>query len=91
MFNGENILKVGNSNFSLLDEKALNAEMSKAEVVNSPEERNREWGDIDKKATELAPGIPWLWDKQPVLHSKDVNGVVNRAQATWDLAYTSLK
>ena len=41
--------------------------------------------------TGLAPGIPWLWDKQPMLRSKDVNGVVSRSMATWDLTYTSLK
>jgi peptide/nickel transport system substrate-binding protein len=91
VFNGENILKVGNSNFTLLDEKPINDEMARAEVINEPAERNRAWGAIDKKVTGEAPGIPWLWDKQPILHSKDVNGVVNRAHATWDLSYSSLK
>ena len=49
------------------------------------------WGDVDKKITDLAPGIPWLWDKQPILHSKNVNGVVNVANASWDLTFTSVK
>jgi peptide/nickel transport system substrate-binding protein len=41
--------------------------------------------------TEAAPGIPWLWDKQPMLESKDVNGVVSVYNASWDLTYMSLK
>jgi peptide/nickel transport system substrate-binding protein len=91
VFNGKNILDVGNSNFALLDDEKANAEMDKAEVINDPAKRNQAWGQVDKTVTALAPGIPWLWDKQPVLHSKDVNAVVNVAQATWDLASTSIK
>ncbi len=91
VFNGKNILDVSNSNFALLDDKNLNAAMAKAEVVNDPTERNAAWGNIDKMVTELAPGVPWLWDKQPILESKNVNGVINVAGATWDLTYTSIK
>jgi peptide/nickel transport system substrate-binding protein len=91
VFNGKNILDVGNSNFAQLDDPKVNDLMDKAEVVNDPAKRNQAWGDVDKGITDAAPGIPWLWDKQPVLHSKDVNGVVNRAHATWDLSYSSLK
>jgi peptide/nickel transport system substrate-binding protein len=91
VFNGNNILKVGNSNFALLDEKPINEAMGKAEVINDPAGRNRAWGAIDKTVTGQAPGVPWLWDKQPILRSKDVNGVVNRAFATWDLSYSSVK
>lgn len=91
VFNGKNILDQGNSNFSLLDNEALNAEIRKAEVINDPAERNQAWGEIDKKATELAPGVPWLWDTQPMLESKDVSGVVNRWNASWDLSHTSIK
>jgi peptide/nickel transport system substrate-binding protein len=91
VFNGKNILQVGNSNFALLNDPKANAQMDKAEVINDPAKRAQAWGAVDKTVTALAPGIPWLWDKQPVLHSKDVNGVVNVAQATWDLASTSIK
>jgi peptide/nickel transport system substrate-binding protein len=90
-FKGENIIPVGNSNFALLDDPKLDAQMDKAEVVNDPEARARAWGEVDRAVTALAPGVPWLWDKQPVLRSDDVNGVINVAQATWDLAYTSMR
>ena len=67
VFNGKNILEVGNSNFNLLDDPALNAKMDKAEVINDPAERAQAWGQIDKDVTAIAPGILWLWDTQPML------------------------
>jgi peptide/nickel transport system substrate-binding protein len=91
VFNGKNILQVGNSNFAQLNDKSLNDMMDKAEIVNQPTKRIAAWAAVDKKITDLAPGIPWLWDKQPVLHSKDVNGVINVANASWDLTATSIK
>jgi peptide/nickel transport system substrate-binding protein len=91
VFNGKNILQVGNSNFAQLDDPSLNAMMDKAEVINQHAKRLTAWAAVDKKITDLAPGIPWLWDKQPVLHSKDVNGVINVANASWDLTQTSVK
>jgi peptide/nickel transport system substrate-binding protein len=91
VFNGKNILDVGNSNFSQLNVPKLNEMMDKAEVVNDPAERNKAWGEVDKAITEEAPSVPWLWDKQPLLKAKDVNGVVNAANAAWDLNFTSIK
>jgi peptide/nickel transport system substrate-binding protein len=91
VFNGKNILEVGNSNFALLDDPKVNKLMDEAEVVNDPAERNKAWGEVDKAITEAAPSIPWLWDKQPMLKASDVNGVINQANAAWDLTFTSIK
>jgi peptide/nickel transport system substrate-binding protein len=91
VFNGKNILQQGNSNFALLDEPEINKAMGEAEVINEQAERNKAWGEIDKMITETAAAVPWLWDKQPMLLSTDVNGVVNEANAAWDLTFTSLK
>ena len=90
-FNGRNILKQGNSNWPLFDDADINKQMSAAEVLTEPAERNTAWGDIDKAVTEAAPAIPWLWDKQPILRSEDVNGVINEANASWDLNFTSVQ
>jgi len=91
VFNGKNILQQGNSNFALLDVPELNKMMDDAEVLNDPTERATAWGEIDKAITEAAPGIPWLWDKQPMLRSADVNGVVSVSNASWDLSFTSIR
>jgi peptide/nickel transport system substrate-binding protein len=91
VFNGKNILDVGNSNFAQLDDPKTNELMDKAEVINDPAERNKAWGEVDKAITETAASLPWLWDKQPLLEAKDVNGVINQANAAWDLTFTSIK
>jgi peptide/nickel transport system substrate-binding protein len=91
VFNGKNILKEGNANHALLDEPEINKMMDEAEVVNDPEERVKAWGEVDRAVTETAAAIPWLWDKQPMLRASDVNGVVSRNLATWDLAFTSVQ
>jgi len=90
-FNGENILPSNNSNWSQLDDKALNAEMDKAKLLTDPAERAKAWGEIDKKITEQAPAINWIWDKTENIESSNVNGVIDQDNALWALAYTSLK
>jgi peptide/nickel transport system substrate-binding protein len=91
VFNGKNILDVGNSNFSQLDNPDTNKLMDDAEVINDPAERNKAWGEVDKAITEQAPSIPWLWDTQPMLVSSNVVPVVNNANAAFDLTFTSIK
>jgi peptide/nickel transport system substrate-binding protein len=90
-FNGENIIPTGNSNWSQLDDKALNAEMDKAKLLTDPKERAQAWGEIDKKITDLAPAVNWVWDKTPLIRSSDVQGVAALDNGQWDLAFTSLK
>jgi peptide/nickel transport system substrate-binding protein len=91
VFNGKNILEEGNSNFALLDDPDINKAIDDAEVINDPAERKQAWGDVDKQITEVAAGIPWLWDTQAMLRSSNVNAVVGQNLATWDLTFTSLK
>jgi peptide/nickel transport system substrate-binding protein len=90
-FNGENILPQNNSNWSQLNDKALNAQMDEAKVLTDPAERAKAWAEIDKKITELAPAINWIWDKTANIRSKNVVGVIDEDNALWALAYTSLK
>jgi peptide/nickel transport system substrate-binding protein len=89
-FNGENILDVGNSNWPQLDDPALNKEMDEAKLLTEPDERAQAWAEIDKKITELAPAVPWLWDKTPLIRSANVNAVPSAFNGQWHLAYTSI-
>jgi hypothetical protein len=41
--------------------------------------------------TEAAPLVAWIWDKQALLRSADVNGAVSAFNSMWDLSWTSLK
>jgi peptide/nickel transport system substrate-binding protein len=90
-FNGENILQTGNSNWSQLNDKSLNADMDKAKLLTDPKERAQAWADIDKKITELAPAVDWVWDKTPLIRSPNVVGVASQDNGQWDLSFTSIK
>ena len=90
-FNGNAIVPVNNSNWPQLNVTAINDAMDKAEELTNDQERAKAWGDIDKQITDQSPAIPWLWDKTTGIESTNVNGVINKFNASWDLSFTSLK
>jgi peptide/nickel transport system substrate-binding protein len=89
-FNGKAILPTNNSNWPQLNDPAVNAAMAKADPLTG-DARNQAFGEIDKMITAQAPAVPWLWDKATGIESKNVNGVLNKFNAAWDLTYTSIK
>jgi peptide/nickel transport system substrate-binding protein len=91
VFNGENILEANNTNWAELDDAEVNAAMARAAKLPQGAERNEAWGEVDRLVTALAPAVPWLWDKQPLIASKDVKGVANEYATGWDLSFSSLK
>jgi peptide/nickel transport system substrate-binding protein len=90
-FNGNRILPAGNSNWSQLDDPALNARMDVASLLTDPAERARAWADADKQITRLAPAIPWLWPKQANLSSENVVGTIDADNAVWSLAHMHIR
>jgi peptide/nickel transport system substrate-binding protein len=90
-FNGKNIVQAGNSNWPELDDPKINAAMDKAELLTDPKQRAEAWGKIDDMVTAAAPAVPWIWDKQALMRSADVNGAVSEFNSMWDLTWTSLK
>jgi peptide/nickel transport system substrate-binding protein len=91
LFNGKNIVPAGNVNYPQLNDPALNADMDKAEQALDANQRAQQWADLDKKITEGAYQIPWLWDNQINFHSKNVNAVNSKANTSYDLTFTSIK
>jgi peptide/nickel transport system substrate-binding protein len=90
-FNGDNILQTGNSNWSQLDDPELNKMMNDAKTITDPQERANAWGEIDKKLTELAPAVDWVWDKTPLIRSENVNAAASAFLGQWDMTFTSIK
>jgi peptide/nickel transport system substrate-binding protein len=90
-FNGKNIVPTNNSNWPQLDVPAINKAMDKAETVVGDAERAKAWADIDKLVMEQAAAITWQWDKPYLVVSGNVNAVLNKANAAWDLSSISLK
>jgi peptide/nickel transport system substrate-binding protein len=91
VFNGRNIMAANNANWSQLDDPRLNRAMDTAGRLPAGPARDRAWGEVDRMATEQAPGIPFLWDVVPTVEAADVRGVVNGYSTSWDLSFTSLK
>jgi peptide/nickel transport system substrate-binding protein len=91
LFNGENIAPQNNTNTAELDVPEINEAMSEAALLTDAQDRAEAWGEIDRMISEQAPVIPWIWDKTPLLHSPDVNGVASQFNAAWDLAWMSVQ
>jgi peptide/nickel transport system substrate-binding protein len=91
VFNGKNILPQNNSNWSQLNDPKVNAAIAAASQLPIGPARNKAWGEVDRMATALAPGIPFLWDKIPQVEASNVRGVINQYSTSWDLNFTSLK
>jgi peptide/nickel transport system substrate-binding protein len=91
-FNGKNIVSTGNNNWGQVDNPEINKAMDAAELVVGTQARAEAWAQVDRKLVAQAAAIPFDWDKQPNVESKDVAGVGdlwNTGQ--WDYSYTSLK
>ncbi|MFL5842854.1 MAG: ABC transporter substrate-binding protein [Thermoleophilaceae bacterium] len=90
-FNGKNIVPSGNVNYPQLNDPKINAAMDKAKQLTDQGERDKAWAQIDKDITAGAYVVMWIWDNDVNLQSKNVNGVQNKFNASWDVTYTSLK
>jgi peptide/nickel transport system substrate-binding protein len=90
-FSGDSITPTNNPNPSLLDDPKINAAMDKAAQINDPAERAKAWGAIDSQLVETASAIPFDYDTPPNIVSSNVQGVLAKWNAAWDLAYMSLK
>jgi peptide/nickel transport system substrate-binding protein len=88
MFDGTRISREGSSNWSQLDDPAINRAMRRGEALIGSEARADAWGRIDRLITRQAAAIPWLWVNQANMRSADVHGVVNDFTASWDLSFT---
>ncbi len=91
VFNGKNIVPVGNVNWANVNDPELNAALDIAVGETKPAERAKLYGEIDRTVTGAAYVIPWLWDNQINLASDNVKGPLNRFNSAWDIAYMSLK
>jgi peptide/nickel transport system substrate-binding protein len=90
-FNGEHILKTGNSNWPELNVPAVNKEIDAAKLVTDPNERAQAWAKVNLDIVAQAPAIPYMWDYQAVVASPNVRGVQNGYSTTWDWNFTSLR
>jgi peptide/nickel transport system substrate-binding protein len=89
-FNGSSINPENNSNWPQLNDPAVNKALDQAKLITDPTQRAQAYGKIDDMITADAPAIPWVWDNQGNISSKDVAVVINQFNANTDVSYTSL-
>jgi peptide/nickel transport system substrate-binding protein len=92
VFEGSSITQTNNQNWPQLNDPAINAAMEKAKLVSDPAARAKAWGQIDDMVTATAAAIPWSWDNQANVYSKDiecVNALYNTGNC--DFSFSSLK
>jgi peptide/nickel transport system substrate-binding protein len=90
-FNGKNIVPTNNSNWPQLNVPSINKAMDNAETVVGDSARAQAWAKIDDQVMGQAAAVTWQWDKPVLVESSNVNGVLNKANAAWDLSSVSLK
>lgn len=90
-FSGKTISPEQSPNWSQLNDPRINAKMDAAARLTDPARRAAAWGEVDDMITATAAAVPTYWDDVPLVQSKDVQGVVARWNAAWDLSFSSLK
>ncbi len=107
-FAGYNIVSTNNSNFGQVGYKdwpksnggtyvsgaltPLDQMMKQAETATGDAGRAAAWAKVDEALVNQAVAVPWVFDKQPNIEAKDVNGVNDLwNEGTWDYSWTSLK
>ncbi len=91
LFSGSGIRERNNVNYSLLDDNAIDAAMRNASRTTGAADRAESWADADRVLTAFAPGIPIVWDRYPLVRSRDVKAIADSELGQWDLSFTSLR
>ena len=90
-FKGSEINKSdNNNNLPQLDVPEIDKAMEEANLLEG-DERNKAWANVNKMIVDQAPAVPFVWDNTNVVHSQNVNGVMNPYSTVLDLAFTSIK
>jgi peptide/nickel transport system substrate-binding protein len=91
VFDGETAVPLASVNWAQVRDPELDAGFDIAAALTDPEKRTAAYAEIDRTVTGRAYVVPWLWDNQISLASANVKGLVNRFDASWDMASMSLR
>lgn len=90
-FDGDAIIPANNVNWPLLDNPKVNDLIAKAKVTPPGPARSKAWAEVNLEITRQAPAIPFVWDKMPILFSKNVQMVADDYSNSPFMAFLSLK
>ena len=89
LFHGDRIRPRHNENFAQLDDAELNRLIDRAAALPLGPERAEAWAEANRRGTELAPWVPWLWENSRFIVSARLRGAVyepNLQQIDWTRA-----
>jgi peptide/nickel transport system substrate-binding protein len=90
-FSGKAINPSNNSNWPMLNDPKVNDLITKANAIAPGPDRDKAWAAVNLAVTALAPAIPFLWDQQPIVWSKNVQMVVDDYANSPFMAFLSIK
>ena len=91
IFPSKTIRPAGNVNWSQLKSPEVDKAIAAAETKPAGAERDKAFAAANKVVTEQAPTLPTVWDDNIQLSAKNVEGVMNLFNASWDFNYSSIK
>jgi peptide/nickel transport system substrate-binding protein len=91
-FSGHAIVPEGNSNWSEVNDPAINAAIEKAELVVGEPARAQAWAKIDEMLVQQAVAAPEVFANIAAVEGHGVEGVNQQWNSgAWDYDFTSLK
>lgn len=90
-FDGRAIVPSANTNWPLLNDPKVNGLIDKANALPPGPDRDKAWAQVNLAVTALAPAIPFVWDAQPIVWSKNVQMVVDDYANSPFMAFLSIK
>lgn len=91
IFPSDTIQPAGNVNWSQLKVPEVDKAIAAAEAKPAGPERDEAFAKANKAVTEQAPALPITWTDNIQLSAKNVRGVMNLFNGSWDFNYTSIK
>ena len=88
-FSGEAIVPVNNSNWSVLNDPAVNKAMDADAAITDPTQRLAAFAQVDKMIVDDAPAIPEIWANNALLEGSKVKGVLDPWNDDWNLSWSS--
>jgi peptide/nickel transport system substrate-binding protein len=88
-FSGEAIVPINNSNWSVLNDPAVNKAIDQAATISNLTQRYQAFAQADKMIVDDAAAIPEIWSDNAVLEGSKVKGVLDPWNDDWNLSFSS--
>jgi len=90
-FYGPSIIPANNTNWPLLNDPKVNSLVQTAQTTPPGPARDQAWANVNFAVTADAPAVPFVWDAQPIIVSKNVQDVNDDYSNSPFMSFLSLK